>query len=489
MVTTFVLLEKKIRGLISEEDNNGFRKRNLITDSFRETWKQTHLKEDKNGFKRVGKQRIHINLRRNVMRTNTKRGLAVIMTIALAIGMLLVNPFAMQANAETIEGYVYSGGGVGGDTVYFGTDGDVIGDPKGTMLFTLAKDGDVRSALCVDPYTGIANPTTYDLVTAGAIDDRVANVLYIIQGTTDPNMIAAGQAVIWELVDGVQIQTTWKEVTGTHMEDGAWVEAVTGYFEDPVWVPEVPGYFEDPVWVPDVYGEPVWVPVDPYWVQGYNEDYWNVDFGRFDDNWNWISDWWHLYDGYWEPVLLEPGYFEDPVWVPEVPGYFEDPVWVEEVPGYFEQVEVEDFIIHEHSYKAQYDLFMAGGGYTRASLNGLGLDVAFAEVVEGQSQRLITLIPYTAPTSPPPSDDPSTEPPTDPPTTTPTTTPTAPPATPTPEVLGADREAEGEVLGATRRTSTNDMNYAWLVMFGLSSVGLTGSVLTKKNKKEDDTEK
>lgn len=37
MVTTFVLLERYNRGLISEEDNNGFRKWNLITDSFRET--------------------------------------------------------------------------------------------------------------------------------------------------------------------------------------------------------------------------------------------------------------------------------------------------------------------------------------------------------------------------------------------------------------------------------------------------------------------
>lgn len=413
------------------------------------------------------------------MRTNTKRGLAVIMTIALAIGMLLVNPFAMYANAETIEGYVYSGGGVGGDTVYFGVDGDVLGTPNNSMLFTLAKDGDVRSALCVDPYTGIANPTTYDLVTAGAIDDRVANVLYIIQGTTDANMIAAGQAVIWALVNGVQIQTTWKEVTGTHFEDGAWVDPIPGYFEEPVWVEEVPGYFLDPVWVDPVYEEQ-WIEIDGYWVRGYNEEYYNQRFWEYNESTGrWERVWWHWYDGYYELVLIEEGYFEDPVWVDAIPGYFEDPVWVEEVPGYFEQVEVEDFILHDHSYKTQYDLFMAGGGYTRASLNGIGIDVAFAEVVEGQSQRLITLIPYTAPTPTPTPE----------PTPTPTVAPTPPPApTPTPEVLGATREteAEGEVLGATRRTSTNDMNFAWLVMFGLSSVGLTGSVLTKK---KDETDK
>jgi LPXTG-motif cell wall-anchored protein len=353
------------------------------------------------------------------MKTKMSKGLALVITCALAIGMLLVNPFALKVNAETIEGYTWGSNidGTWGDSVYFGLNTEPMGEEKATLLFHLTKGDDVRYALCVEPDNTAIPGATYALTTAGQIDDRVANILASVQGATDRNLIAAAQAAMWAIVNGAQVQTQYV-TTETRTELVLVTEAVMGY---------------------EFYGT---------WVDGY------YDYGTEELN----NEHNRLKDG------SETEYEHEEFELYEV------------TPAEYEEQEITETTTHDHPYKAQYEIFMAGG-ITRAALNVGGRDIAFAdgEYVTGDavltSQRLITLIPYTY-VEPTPT-----------PTPTPTVAPTPAPApTPTPEVLGADRE--GEVLGATRRVSTDDTNSRWLILFGLSALALTGVVLTKKKDQE-----
>ena len=127
------------------------------------------------------------------MKRNLKKGLAIVITTALAIGMLLINPFALNAEAATLTGYRYNGGGTNGSTVHYD------GGDSSTKLFNLSKRGATTlKALCVDPYTGIQN-TTYSVTTNEGISEVVINALYDASFVhTDSEHIAAAQGIAWE---------------------------------------------------------------------------------------------------------------------------------------------------------------------------------------------------------------------------------------------------------------------------------------------------